>query len=76
MSKHIRYCSCSGSVIFTGDKSVLPIYNVLVVEHYCPLVCMSGLTSVSFRKIVVRYGEMNIAKILGGKLYACIHCPD
>jgi hypothetical protein len=53
--------------MFTGDKSVLPIYNVLVVEHFCPLVCINRLTSVSFRKIVQRYGELTSPKYWGEK---------
>lgn len=48
--------------MFSGGKIVQPIYNVLVVEHYCPLVFISTLTSVSLRKVLRRYGEMKIAK--------------
>lgn len=48
--------------MFSGGKIVQPIYNVLVVEHYCPLVFISTLTSVSLRKVFQRYGEMKIAK--------------
>jgi len=59
-----------GTLMFSGDKSVQPIYNVLVVEHYCPLVCISRLTSVSFRRILQRYGEMNVFKILEEN---CVH---
>jgi len=59
-----------GTLMFNGDKSVQPIYNVLVVEHYCPLVCINRLTSVSFRRILQRYGEMNVFKILEEN---CLH---
>jgi hypothetical protein len=37
--------------MFSGGKTVQPIYNVLVVERYCRLVYISGLTLMSLRKI-------------------------
>jgi hypothetical protein len=48
--------------MFCGGKIVEPIYNVLVIEHYCALVFISTLTSVSLRKVIRRYGEMKIAE--------------
>lgn len=60
-SNYIHYYS-SNEQLCCGGKIVQPIYNVLVIEHYCPLVFISTLTSVSLRKVFRRYGEMKIAK--------------